>query len=738
MKTKTNTNQGKMTKSILRVVAVMAAVAFTPQTIKAGPGWPSDFEGVMMQSFYWDSFSEIKWKTLETQSDELAEYFKLLWVPNSGRCSSNPSNGYDPVYWFTNHNTSYGTEAEIRSMIKTFKEKGVGIIADVVINHRNGVSNWTNFPAEVWNGQTWKIGPEGICSTDEVRNQSGQAKPTGAPDTGDDFNGARDLDHTNANVQNNCKNYCKFLLTDMGYSGFRLDMVKGYAGRYTKIYNQYSNPTYCVGEYWDGSYDALAAWIEATGKTSAAFDFAFKYAVNDAFANGDMTKLVWMANGSNPQPAGLIHFGYPQYAVTFIDNHDTSRDDWNKFNGNLLAAHAFMICSPGTPCVFYPHWRDNKAAIGAMIKARNLAGVTNTSAVKVLKTTRDCYMAEVYGTKGTLVVKVGPTMDGPSNYSNSEIQTTGTDYCIWVKTNGTVNPNPDTDNGKTIRIYYDNSETKWSTINCYSYANDADNNGAWPGKSMDNEGGNIHSITIPSGSNVVFNNGSAQTVNVMSVQDKHLYRGLSSTESGEYGKQVNKVTDNGVYNSGNGDEQEPTPVPDGDVIYLLGEPAGGWAANKGTAISGINGKYTHTGVLEDTDNDGWVYFGFAEKLGSNKDDWNTLNSHRYGSAVNSQLSSPDSNGNTVADYYTLNGSGTYRMGYPNSTSWRLAPGEYTFTIDTNTKTLTVDKGTTSVEAVESADEDTMYFNLQGQRVANPEHGIYIRVTKNKAEKVMIQ
>lgn len=43
-------------------------------------------------------------------------------------------------------------------------------------------------------------------------------KPTGAYDTGDNFDGCRDLDHTNSNVQNNCKNYCKFLLEDLGYS----------------------------------------------------------------------------------------------------------------------------------------------------------------------------------------------------------------------------------------------------------------------------------------------------------------------------------------------------------------------------------------------------------------------------------------------------------------------------------------------------------------------------------------
>lgn len=115
----------------------------------AASGWPSKYEGVMLQGFYWDSFKgtdNTKWSTLTEKADELSKYFKLIWTPNGGKPASSPSNGYDPVYWFTNYNSSWGTEYQLRTMIKTYKEKGTGIIADVVINHRSGTSNWTNFP----------------------------------------------------------------------------------------------------------------------------------------------------------------------------------------------------------------------------------------------------------------------------------------------------------------------------------------------------------------------------------------------------------------------------------------------------------------------------------------------------------------------------------------------------------------------------------------------------------------
>lgn len=470
----------KLLKSALVAAVMLGATSFGAEAI----GWPANYEGVMLQGFYWDSWNVTGWSKLEAKADELSESFKLIWVPNSAKPASNPGNGYDPVYWFTNHNTCWGTEAELRSMIATFKAKGTGIIEDVVINHRSGASNWTDFPAETWNGQTWKIGLDGICRTDEVNSQPGQSHGTGAADTGEDFNGSRDLDHTNANVQNNCKNYCKFLLEDMGYVGFRYDMVKGYSGRYTKIYNQYAKPKFSVGEYWDGSYDAVAAWIEATGKESAAFDFPFKYQVNKAFSTNDMTQLVWKANGTTNQPAGMIHFGYSQLAVTFIDNHDTYRDG-NKFTGNVPAANAFMLCSPGTPCVFYPHWNQYKSQIKRMIAIRNAVGVHNNSAVNVLKSTKDCYMAEVTGSKGKLVVKIGSAMVSPSGYTDSDIKATGNGYCIWTKTDvqGGGGGGDDVEDNYPSKLYVIGNLNDWNTTT--SVASDARENGVYTWNSVE-------------------------------------------------------------------------------------------------------------------------------------------------------------------------------------------------------------------------------------------------------------
>ena len=96
--------------------------------------WPANYDGVMLQGFYWDSYDDTQWTNLTAQADELSKYFDLIWVPNSANCHQAQSMGYMPVYWF-DQRSSFGREKQLRTMIETFKEKGTGLIEDVVLNH---------------------------------------------------------------------------------------------------------------------------------------------------------------------------------------------------------------------------------------------------------------------------------------------------------------------------------------------------------------------------------------------------------------------------------------------------------------------------------------------------------------------------------------------------------------------------------------------------------------------------
>ena len=387
-----------------------------PEPGLTSQGWANDYSGVMLQGFSWDSYNESQWKVLANQVDDLKGYIDLVWLPQSGKCMETTQvMGYMPYYYF-NQNSSFGSEAELRSLITKFKAAGIGAIADVVINHRN-TEGWYTFPAETYKGVTYQMQSTDICKNDDGGTTATQAATDGVSlsqnnDEGTDFGGCRDIDHKSENVQKVIKAYLKYLKDDLGYTGFRYDMVKGFDGSHVADYNDATGVEYSVGEYWDGN-DKIESWINRTNKKSAAFDFQFRYNVRDAVngaANGKVTKSSdWSKLNSNDN---LMHdANYRRYAVTFVENHDTQKRSESEQNDPLrkdtIAANAYMLAMPGTPCIFQPHLNAYKSEIKEMIAARKYAGITNMSNYVNKQSKKTLYVNEVAGTKHKLLVAVG-------------------------------------------------------------------------------------------------------------------------------------------------------------------------------------------------------------------------------------------------------------------------------------------------------------------------------------------
>ena len=387
-------------------------------------GWPSQYQGVMLQGFYWDSYDASAWTKLESQADEFAQYFKLVWIPQSASCGGK-SMGYNDLYWFTNYNSSFGSEQQLRSMIKTFKAKGIGTIADVVINHRGTVKDWFDFPTETYNGKTYTMTAADVCANDDEGKAAAAAKQQGVSlsannDSGEDWSGMRDLDHNSQNVQNTVKDYLHMLLDDFGYTGFRYDMTKGYDGKFTGIYNADAKPEFSVGEYWDGNKSVLMQWLNSTkvdGKIqSATFDFPIRYTVRDAANNGVWSTLATGGLATNNT--------YKRYAVTFVENHDTEKrsesEQQDPLRKDTLAANAYILAMPGTPCVFYKHWIDCKQDIKNMILLRNLVGISNESSYKREESSSGRFVFTTTGSNGKLLAAVGTTANkysAPTGYA---------------------------------------------------------------------------------------------------------------------------------------------------------------------------------------------------------------------------------------------------------------------------------------------------------------------------------
>ncbi len=112
-------------------------------------------------------------------------------------------------------------------------------------------------------------------------------------------------------------------------------------------------------------------------------------------------------------------------------------------------------------------------------------------------------------------------------------------------------------------------------------------------------------------------------------------------------------------------------------LYIIGQPAGEWKANLGTELD-----QTEPGVFTYSANfAGSTSFGFADQLGSDAEDWNTLNSHRYGAPTDGKVPSGKEN----------------PMTYGTSNAWMLPAGEYEMTIDTNTMNLSLGDKEVTVE-----------------------------------------
>lgn len=392
---------------------------------------------IMLQAFGWDVHTQASvsaegglYNFLKNRTSGYASVgFNVIWLPPPSKSTGGV--GYIPTELFNFSQTVYGSETQLRALLTAMNTSSPRIhpMADVVVNHRGGTTNWTDFTNPTWDCHS-------ITSTDEANYGTITGyRPCGTADTGEDFNGARDLDHTNLQVQNGVKEYLT-RLKGLGFDSWRWDVAKGFSAGYFGDYINSSSPYASVGEYWDGNVNALKAWINGTGNRSAAFDFALYYnALQPAINSGNYAALA-----GYPGLAG--QYGYADKAVTFIDNHDTFVKPGSFVTSdNIMKGYAFILTHPGIPCVFFPHYNggtyskdgvtvtyaSNKTAIDKLLAIRRNNGINAYSSV-VVSNSGSFYSATI---DNKVVVKIGPGLWNPG--TGWTLKTSGTDYAVWEK-----------------------------------------------------------------------------------------------------------------------------------------------------------------------------------------------------------------------------------------------------------------------------------------------------------------
>ena len=100
--------------------------------------------------------------------------------------------------------------------------------------------------------------------------------------------------------------------------------------------------------------------------------------------------------------------------MTFVENHDTeyrsATVQQDPLRKDTLAANAYLLAMPGTPCVFLKHWQKYKQEIGNMVAVRKAVGITSMSQMIPMGSTKDYYVVQVLGNGGKkLLCVVGNT-----------------------------------------------------------------------------------------------------------------------------------------------------------------------------------------------------------------------------------------------------------------------------------------------------------------------------------------
>jgi alpha-amylase len=428
---------------------------------------------VLLQGFYWESYRHghpdrfpdygpASWYTLlAAQAPVIRDgRFDLIWLPPPSYAGDS-SAGYNPKVWYRLDN-SYGSEEEHLTLLRTLLAHGVEPIADIVINHRDGLLGWAHFTEPAW-------GTDAVCRSDEAFTNEGSevfatpeaqrgqeeefAEYAGHDGTTYAYPAFRDIDHTNPTVRRDVIRYLK-LLQSIGYRGWRYDMVHGYHARWLATYNRATRPTFSVGEYdWD-KRAAQRGWIARSATTpndldtaSHVFDFTTFFFLKD---RKEQYKD-WYNTGFGL--ANDITNGYPwkKHALTFLENHDTGyrthedgtaqehhQHDSFLNDGEIERAYAYILSHPGVPSVFWKHYFDSgdelQGKIRTLVNARKVAGVHSGSTLHLQQGARakGLYAAMVEGTQGRLYVRIGGDDQTWQPKETVRVYAQGDGWKIWL------------------------------------------------------------------------------------------------------------------------------------------------------------------------------------------------------------------------------------------------------------------------------------------------------------------
>lgn len=364
--------------------------------------------GTMMQFFHWYYPADgTLWKHAQDKAAELAALgITSLWLPPASKgLDGAAASGYDAYDLYDlgefdqkgSVRTKFGTKDEYVSAVKALDDNGIGVYADIVLNHKGGadekeritvvrvnpenrnertsepfeIDAYTRFTFPGRKGKYSQFIWDHQCFTgvDYASDLKETAIFNILNEYGDDWDEvvARekgnydylmfdDIEFRNPAVREELKRWGKWFLETAPFAGVRLDAVKHMSAAFIIEWLDYMRTLrpglLAVGEYWaPEDLPIMLKFLDATEERISLFDAPLHHNFFTAANGGKDYDLTGILKNS------LLE-ARPYLAATLVGNHDTQPlqtleapiQTWFK----PLAYALILLREAGYPCIFYP------------------------------------------------------------------------------------------------------------------------------------------------------------------------------------------------------------------------------------------------------------------------------------------------------------------------------------------------------------------------------------------------
>lgn len=361
--------------------------------------------GIMFQGFEWYLADDgLHYQRLIDMAPGLAANgVTAIWLPPAYKGSSSSDNGYGVYDLYDlgefdqkgTVRTKYGTKDELLNCIQTFKDLGIHVYLDVVLNHRLGadetetvlaekmdqenrghaisdpyeIEAWTKFTfpgrGDTYSSQKLHWYHFTGSDYDNKNEEKGLFRFIGenkywAGDVSDEYGNydylmGTDVDFAHPEVREDLFNWVNWFIETTGADGFRLDAVKHMSAKFVRdmvahIRERKGDQFFFVAEYWNADAKELDEYLDETDMLLTLFDVSLHFKFHQASIEEDKFDLRTIFDDT-------VVVNDPLHTVTFVENHDTQPGQslesevlpWFKPQAYAL----ILLREAGYPCVFY-------------------------------------------------------------------------------------------------------------------------------------------------------------------------------------------------------------------------------------------------------------------------------------------------------------------------------------------------------------------------------------------------